>query len=60
MNKELIERLVEKRNKLSLNWQVPIEDEARWWLNEITDELAATDWSNRPAIVRWLRNGDPK
>ena len=39
MSKTLIERLVEKRDKLRLDWDVPIEDEAVWWATTLADEL---------------------
>ncbi len=39
MSKTLIERLVEKREKLDLDWQVPIASEARWWAETLADEL---------------------
>ena len=45
MSKTLIERLVEKRNKLRLDWDVPIEDEARWWAETLAEELEQQDFA---------------
>ena len=41
MNKEMIDRLVEKRNKLDLPAAQELwgEEEVRWWANVIADVL---------------------
>ena len=57
MSDSLIERLVEKRNKLPLNWGVPIEDEAVWWANAIADQLEAQPNTNPVQTAKvWLRH----
>ena len=59
---KMIDRLVELRSKLPLNWNVPIEDEAIWWANALAEELIDMDTRNEvdgrrcgTSIGFWIR-----